>query len=181
MPPGELNDWLDLWSTIFADDDPAIVTMAVKDLIQTHTGFPPEIADVRQKITEIIRTATGEPTDEESWGMLVKACSNGTWGSEEEFSKLPPELQYYCGSPSWIRDHARMDVDTLNTVVHGQFLKQYPVTKRAYKDRQNMNPELLKYIDKIFGRIPGEEKPSPNALNEQRNLTIKFLDGEGAK
>ena len=90
LPQSELNEWLSLWATIFADDDARIVTEAVKDLIQTHTGFPPEIADVRQKITELVRVATGEPTDEESWQLLMDACANGTWGADEEFKKLPP-------------------------------------------------------------------------------------------
>lgn len=178
LPPGEMNDWLSLWSTVFAEEDAQIVTYAVKDLIQSHTGFPPEIADVRTKITELVRTATGEPSDEEYWRILIRALGNGVWGAEDEFRTLPTELQTYCGSPSWLRDHARMDIETLNSVVHGQFLKQFPAIKRAQREREAMGPELLGIINKVFGRIPdGEYVPlDAGRVNDRRNELISRLE-----
>lgn len=89
MRIADMRDTLDLWATIFVDDDPRIVTHAIRDLIQTHTGFPPEIADVKQKIREIVSAVTGAQTDEELWLTLIDATKNGYYGAEEEFQKLP--------------------------------------------------------------------------------------------
>lgn len=176
LRPDDMADWLGLWSTIFADDDPQIVTAAVKDLIQTHTGFPPEIADVRQKITEIVNSVVGNPTDEDYWLMLRDSLADGTWGSAEAFDKLPTALKRYCGSPSWIRDHARMDADVIDSVVHGQFLKQFPRIREAQEFRDKLPEPLKNVIASLFKPMPEEYEPLPeNTFNNRRNQVVNLI------
>ena len=155
--PGDFTDLVALWSTMFADEDAVIVTEAVKNLIRTHTGFPPEIADVNAKIDELTRAATGEPTDEEYWIILRHALADGTWGAQQEFDALPEPLKQYCGSPSWLRDHATMDTDVVDSVIHGQFLKQFPAVKKAHEFRASMSPELREAIARIYKPLPSSD------------------------
>lgn len=177
MPRSEMLDWLDVWSAQFAEDDAQLVTAAVNKIVQDHTGYPPSIADVKTTMKEIVRTATGEPTDEEYWCILRAALSNGIWGAKEEYAALPAPLKTFCGSPSWLRDHAKMDEETLDSVVHGQFLKQFPRVKEAEEFRKNMPPALRDAIGRIFKRLPEEPDRSEYALAERRNLIVNVLGG----
>ena len=115
---------LDLWAEMFAEEDCAVVRLALRELIATHSGYPPDIAAVKEKIRAITVSVRGGESEEELWRILVRASSNGIYGAREEFAKLPPVLQEYCGSPSTLRDMAQIDYQTLNTVTRGQFLKR---------------------------------------------------------
>ena len=176
MRIADMRDTLDLWATIFVDDDPRIVTHAIRDLIQTHTGFPPEIADVKQKIREIVSAVTGAQTDEELWLTLIDATKNGYYGAEEEFQKLPPVVKRWCASPSRLRDLSHVDTEVLNTVVHGQFLKQITAMREQEEYKARLPVELQEYIASSFGRLPGDETPSPNELNAARNRVLDALE-----
>ena len=174
---GEMEDWLSVWTTMFADDDPRIVTEAVKDLIQTHTGFPPEIADVKTKMKEIIQAATGEPTDEELWIILRRALADGIYGAKEQYESLPPVLKSYVRDPSQLREMATMDTDVIDSVVHGQFLKQIPAIRKAQEYRDSLPEPLKEYIAAACKRIPDEKKPDMIESNEKRNKALLALEG----
>lgn len=173
----DIRETISLWESIFAEDESQVVMMAVRDLIQTHTGFPPEIADVRAKITELVRTATGEPTDEEYWTILRRALADGTWGAQREFDALPEPLKRYCGSPSWLRDHATMDTEVVDSVVHGQFLKQFPAVKKAQEYRESMSPALREAITRLYKPLDGGDyKPLNEAdFNTNRQAVLAAL------
>lgn len=175
MPHSEMVDWLDVWSAQFVEDDAQLVTAAVNKIVQDHTGYPPGIADVKSVMKEITRAATGEPTDEEYWTILRSSLSDGVWGAKDAFNSLPAPLKTFCGSASWIRDHAQMPEETLDSVVHGQFLKQFPRVREAEEFRQNMPPALREAVGRIFKRLPDEPDRSEFKLNENRNLVVRLL------
>jgi len=165
-----------LWATCFAKDDPRVVTTAVQDLIQTHTGFPPEIADVRKKITEIVNSVTGTPSDEEYWGILKAALDDGVYGAKEQFNKLPAPLKRFCGSESWIRDHARMDTEVIDSVVHGQFLKTFPKVREAQEYRDSLPEPVKQVITKLFKPLDDYKPLGESAVNDRKNLVFQFLE-----
>lgn len=177
--PGDFTDLVALWATMFADENALIVTEAVKQLIKTHTGFPPEIADVNAKIEEMARAATGEPTNEEYWTILRRALADGTWGAQKQFDALPEPLKQYCGSPSWLRDHATMDTDVVDSVIHGQFLKQFPAVKKAQEYRESMSPALREAITRLYKPIDGGDYKPLNEpdFNTARNNVLNALAG----
>lgn len=177
MRPADMVDTVSLWSTMFSEERFGVVQAAVYDLIQTHTGYPPEIADVKAKIREMISAATNEPTDEVLWQMLKRAVGNGYYGAKEEFEKLPPILKKFCGSPSWIREHAQVDISTLDTVTHGQFLR----TIGNIRERESFNermPEPIKQmirasvhrLDEISSETGDKE------FNNSRNKILNLLE-----
>lgn len=129
---------LDLWTEMFSEEDCALTRLALRELISTHSGFPPDIAAVKEKLRAMKAAVLGEMSDEELWRILVKAASNGTYGAEEEFGQLPAVLQRYCGSPAALRDMARIDTETLNTVTHGQFLRQIRVAREREEFRERI-------------------------------------------
>jgi hypothetical protein len=171
----ELESIVSLWTEMFAEDDFSIVKYALKDLIATHSGYPPDIAALKTKIRDICASASGEPTDEELWQVLKKAVSNGIYGARQEFEKLPPVLQRYCGSPSALTEMAYIDSDTFNTVNHGQFLKQI----KTIKDREEYSakmPEAMKMlIGRVYTPIGTESKLTLDEFNDRRNMLLDTL------
>lgn len=159
---GELT--LELWSEMFRNDPVEIVKFALYKLIEVHNGFPPDIADVKAKAREIISASTGEPTDEELWIILKKAIKNGIYDAREEFEKLPPVLQRYCGSPETIRELATGDTDILNTVTHGQFMKQIG----TMRERQKFEDELPEAVREVTRRLCGKIPDANEYLSDRR-------------
>lgn len=169
---------LDLWTEMFADDDIRVVKVALFKLIETHKGYPPDIAALKEKIRELVVAATGEPTDEELWQMLRKAASNGYYGAREEFDRLPRVVQRYLGSPSALRDLAVLDEKTLNTVTKGQFLKQI-VSLRERQEFADSLPEGVKEAVARLYRKPDEPPAllTGNDFNSARNNILDQLKG----
>lgn len=138
----ELESIVSLWTEMFENDDFSVVKYALKELISTHTGFPPDIAALKNKIKELFAVATAEPTTAELWQMIKKAASNGYYGAQEEYDKLPTVLQRWLGSPNALRELSRIDIETFNTVTHGQFMKQINIIKAREEFDRKMFPEM---------------------------------------
>jgi hypothetical protein len=122
----DLQDVIDLWSTMFVDDNPAIVTEAVKALICT-LKYPPSIADVKEKIRLI--TQPEEMTEIEAWNRVKGAISY--YSSQDNFLGLPEILQKLVGSPNQLREWAIMDIGQLETVVKSNFMRSYAAKART--------------------------------------------------
>ena len=169
---------VNLWSEMFADDDYNIVQYALKQLIADHSGYPPDIAALKTKIKEVIQAATGAPTHEDLWQMLKSAAQNSGYCYEEEFAKLPPVLQRFLGSPHALHDLAVIDVQTFNTVYHGQFLKQIP-TIEARMDYEASLPAPVKAAISAAAatkRIPDPRRQlTEREVNDRRNQILNKL------
>lgn len=169
---------LDLWTEMFADDDIRVVKVALFKLLETHKGYPPDIAALKEKIREVVVAATGEPTDEELWQMLRRAASNGYYGAREEFDKLPRVVQRYLGSPSTLRDLSQIDERTLDTVTHGQFLKQII----SLRERQEFADSLPEPVKAMVCGLYGKMENTPAAMltgddyNTARNNVLDQLE-----
>lgn len=169
---------LNLWTEMFAEDDVCVVKIALHRLIETHSVFPPDIAEVKSHIRMLVQAATGEPTDEELWRMLRKAACNGTYGAVEEFEKLPPVLKRYCGSPSTIREMAVQDEKTLDTVVHGQFLRQISGIRERQEYHDSLPTAVRDAVRLSYGRLEDERLGTPPVeVNERRNAVLDALEG----
>lgn len=165
---------LELWSDMFREDDVGIVKIALYRLLETHQGYPPNIAELKAKIREVRSIATGEPTDEELWRVLRKAISNGYYGAKEEYEKLPSVLQRYLGSPAALRELSQGDVKTIDTVTHGQFLKQIGSIRERQEFADSL-PESMRSSLRSFAER-GETLSAAEA-NTRRNNILDALEG----
>lgn len=172
----ELESIVNLWAEMFEEENFGVVKYALKELIATHSGFPPDIAALKNKIKELCQSATGEPTDEELWQMLKKAVTNGIYGARTEFEKLPPVLKRYVGNPGTLYELAFIDSDTFNTVNHGQFLKQIKIIKDREAYSAKMPDSVKMLIQETYIPIEGTTTMTPEELNERRNLILDTLD-----
>ncbi len=159
MTKSDFEGTVNLWCEMFANEDIAFVKLALKSLIATHSGYPPDIAAIKGKICEIAAETSGEPSDEKLWQLLRKAIGNGLYGSKEEFDALPEILQMYLGHPSALTELAMIDSKTLNTVNHGQFLKQI----KSIRERKNFCDTLSDDVRQLISE-------ASNQMNKKQEL-----------
>lgn len=177
MSPKDAMATLNLWAEMFTEDDVNIVRYSLKTLIGSHSGYPPDIAEVKRHMRMLVQVSTGEPTDEELWRILRKAAANGLYGSTEEYERLPPVLKRYCGSPSALRELAMQDEKTLDTVVHGQFLRQITAIRERQEYHDSLPEGVRDAVSRLYGRMDDGRVLTPGEENERRNAVLDALEG----
>ena len=138
MPEPEMIDVAILWYKMFCEYEAVLVAAALDNYIKANK-YPPTIAGLQEQID--LLTNHGN-SNEELWAMVLKAIKNSTYGSVEEYNKLPEECQRWLGGPSGLKDLGMIDTDTVNTVLHGQFLKTIGDIKASKKAQAGLSQEL---------------------------------------
>ena len=146
----EADQTITLWEEMFADTNVEAVKVAVKNLINT-LQFPPTIADVKNEIYKLYNK--DEKTDSELWNELKDALRNGIYYSAEIFPNLSKELQLFLWNPASIKELAMMDIDEVDTVQKGIFLKQMPIIKQREQEKQMMLPERREFLQKLADKM----------------------------
>ncbi len=136
---------LNTWYECLGDLDYKIVLQAVKKSI-IDSSYPPTIHEIRKNAIQMINPTTNK-TAIEAWNEALKMISNGLYMTQEQFESCNPEVKKYFGSVNNVRQHAMLDSDTVNSVIKGQFLKQYDVLIERERE-EKMLPEPMK---EMFG------------------------------
>lgn len=145
MSKQEMLNVVDLWADMFKNDNSKLVTVAVKELINSFQ-YPPTIADVKNKMYSL---TNNDKTPSELWDRLQKAISRGIYHSEEEFEKLPDEVKEFIRSPRQLKELAMMDSDVVHSVTKGQFFKQIEVIQKRKEEDKKMLPESKELLGVI--------------------------------
>lgn len=153
MSRKEAEDTINLWQEMFAHENPALVTAAIKDLINSFK-FPPTIADVKDRMYELTNTETETPI--EIWNEIMSAIRNSIYYAGQEFERLPDMAKKFVGSPAQLREWA-MSEDFNESVVRGQFLKQIEVIKKRDKDNAMMLPDTKAIIGTLANKFMLED------------------------
>ena len=134
-----------LWASMFADDDATIVAAAVKALIAgDEKGFPPVIGQVKARVRQI--TEPAQMTELEAWALVSKAVRNSTYNSEEEFAKLPHELQDVIRDPGQLRQWAMGSTEELETVIASNFQRSYRTHQQRRKELNALPSDVKKMM-----------------------------------
>ena len=149
MTKDEMLNTIDLWTEMFAHENPALVTAAVKNLVNTFK-WPPTIADVKDEMYKLTTTEEESPMD--LWNLIKKAVRNSAYNSYEEFQKLPEAAKKFVGSPNQLKEWA-LDVDYNDSVVKGQFLKQIEIINKREKDSKLMLPEVKDIVQQLSSNM----------------------------
>lgn len=135
MGRAEAEGIVELWSSMFDQEPAQLVAVAVKaHIANDKKGYPPHIGAIKEAIVKL--QTPEEMTEQEAWGLVLKALRNGIYGAQKEFDALPPLIQRLVGSPSQLKEWAMMDGDAVNSVVASNF-------QRSYKVRSANERELL--------------------------------------
>ncbi len=160
MGRSDVEAMINLWLRQFANEDAKIMSAAVDSLIATRTvGYSPTVGEIKEQVH---RLRVGEqPSEADAWALVERACRNGLYHSEEEFERLPPEVQRAVGSPEQLRAWAQMDSETVNSVVASNFRKNF-VTAQLREKQDSMLPpgvrELAKELSAKMGMVQAPQK-----------------------
>ena len=154
----EMRNVMKLWTDMFTRDDVALVAAAVKSVIEgDEKGFPPTIGQVKAKLR--LLTAPKELTEAEAWDMVARAIRNGLYGAAEEFERFPPAVKRIVGSANTLREWARMDTETIHSVVSSNFQRSYRAIAAKEKEIAALPPEVRAMVARISGREKTETLP----------------------
>lgn len=144
----ELKYLIENWMVQFANVDGKEVWKA----IQHHASvsrFAPTIADIK----EILMSDEDVMTDEEIWSHLLIAGSNGLYGAEEEWAKLPEVIRKAI-TPYTITEIAKCEDGDLGYIKRDVLASVHSVMRREQKDRvMVMGDRRLELAEVDFGRL----------------------------
>lgn len=167
----EAEDTVNLWLDMFRQDDSQIVAAAVKSVIEgDEKGFPPTIGQVKAKMRLI--TDANDMTEADAWQLVAKAIRNGIYGAQEEFEKFPPIIRRIVGSPNMLREWARMDTETVHSVVSSNFQRSYRAISAKEREYAKLPTDVKALVESLQGTRPMElEKPhEPPELPEPKRI-----------
>ena len=141
-----------LWTRMFAGDSYSDVDAAICSLISSRTaGYSPTVGEVKERL-HALRTSSELPEDA-AWALVSKACRNGLYGYRAEFEKLPPEVQRAVGAPEQLREWAQMDVDTVQSVVASNFMRNYRTRSARAREMDALPPDVRLAIAGVADRM----------------------------
>lgn len=138
MTKVEAENTINLWLDMFQHENVQLVLAATKNLINTFK-WPPTIADIKEEMYKITNRETETPV--EVWNKIRKAIRNSAYNSYDEFQKLPDKAKRFVGSPNQLKEWA-ISENFIESVVRGQFLKQYEILEKRQKEEKMMLPEV---------------------------------------
>lgn len=138
-----VNTWLEC----LGDLDYNLVLQAVKRTIIT-SEYPPTIHEIRKNALTL--TMPTQQNSLSAWNEAYKMICNGLYMTEEEFNKHTEEVKEFFGCVQQVRELAKSDIDKVNTVTKGQFLKQYEIIQERIKE-QKLLPNNMKENFKLLG------------------------------
>ena len=126
-PAAQARSWaLVLCDWSYRQMEAALVSFVANDA----KGFPPspgQLIDTAKNLTD----HGDDMTEQEAWALVQRALSNGMYGYQEEYEKLPGIVQACVGSPIQLREWSMTDVSAVNTVVASNFMRSFRAKKSA--------------------------------------------------
>ena len=149
---------INTWQECLGDLDYKLVLQAVKKTI-IESPYPPTIHDIRKNAVEMVNPTT-KRTAIEAWKEAYSMICGGLYMTQEQFDMASPEVKKFFGNVRQVKELAQTDVEVVNTVTKGQFLKQYDVLIDREKEQkllpQNMQDFIEQLADKMSVKQLGE-------------------------
>ena len=142
---------LNTWYECLGDLDYILVLQAVKKTIM-ESPYPPTIHEVRKNAIEFVNPTT-QKTGIEAWNEAIKMISNGLYMTEEQFNNYSSEVKRFFGSVNQVRQLAMVDMETINTVTKGQFLKQYDILVQRDKEEKLLPAPMKEMIEGLANKF----------------------------
>lgn len=136
---------INTWQECLGDLNYAVVLQAVKKTMIT-SPFPPTISEIRKNAIEMINPSI-QRTAIEAWNEAYKMICSGLYMTEEQFNAASPEVKKFFGNVRQVRELAKTDINTVNSVTKGQFLKQYDVIIQRQQE-QKLLPQSIQDFTK---------------------------------
>ena len=138
---------LNTWQECLGDLDYKLVLQAVKKSI-IDSPYPPTIHDIRKNAIEMVNP-TMQRTAIEAWNEAYRMICGGLYITEEQFKTASPEVQKFFGNVRQVVELAKTDIDVVNTVTKGQFLKQYDILVAREQEKKMLPAKMQEFIGQL--------------------------------
>jgi len=152
-----INTWLEC----LGDLDYKLVLQAVKKTI-INSPYPPTIHEVRKNAIEMINP-TQNRTAIEAWNEAYGMICGGLYMTSEQFEEHTPEVKKFFGNVRQVKELAMTNIDVVNSVTKGQFLKQYDILVQREQERKMLPMEMQQLIGQLA------EKMNVNQIGGKKN------------
>ena len=154
---------INTWYECLNDLEYKLVLQAVKKTIMT-SPYPPTIHDIRKNAMELVNPFT-QKTAIEAWSEAYGMICNGIYMTEEQFNEHSPEVKRFFGNVAQVRELAKTNTDTVNTVTKGQFLKQYDVLVERVREQKILPVEMQNIIGELANKMDIKKLDEKNRDN----------------
>lgn len=161
------QDAFQVWYELLKDLPYKQVHIAIQKHMLTER-FPPTIADLRTKASEVVEKQLEEMSELEAWSLVRKAIGNSGYHAEEEFQKLPEACKIAVGTPENLREWALMESEQVGTVEQSHFIRNYRTAVKRLSEEKKI-PESLRLL------IASEREK--HALLEKKNQPELKVEG----
>jgi len=144
MSPQQIDAITSTWADMLEDYEFSTVQQAVKALFAT-SKWPPSIAEVIEKCQYILNGGQEPLNEQAAWSLVNKAITNSSYHAKEEFEKLPKVIQNVIHDPGQLREWARSEKSSIETVVASNFMRSYKTELVREKEQQAL-PESVKTL-----------------------------------
>lgn len=138
------QDAFQVWYELLKDLPYKQVHIAIQKHMLTER-FPPTIADLRTKASEVVEKQLEEMSELEAWSLVRKAIGNSGYHAEEEFQKLPEACKIAVGTPENLREWALMESEQVGTVEQSHFIRNYRTAVKRLSEEKKI-PESLRLL-----------------------------------
>lgn len=158
--PDNMVETMKAWNFLLDEYPDAVMANAFKEYLKTDkSGFPPSINQLIAIVSKPVETVF--MNEVEAWSLVSNALRRSAYYAEEEFSKLPPEVQKALGSPTMLRAWS-LDEEFNEDVAMSNFLKTYRVVVEREKNTLKTNPQkVLELYGNEVSRIGNHDKNLP--------------------
>lgn len=137
-PTLKINDMattVNLWHAMLVDENYNDVMNALKQYIKTKSSpFAPSIG----QLLELVSRKTSDYVDESvAWSQVMKAIGRSSYYAEEEFKRLPYDVQKAVGTSSQLRQWS-VTADLNMSVESSNFYKRLSSVRERMKDDKIM-------------------------------------------
>ena len=164
------QDAFNIWYELLKDLPYEQANIAIQKYMLTEK-FPPTIADIRTKASEIVSRVEESMSELEAWSLVNKAISNSGYHAQEEFEKLPEACQIAVGHPSNLKEWAMMESDKVATVEQSHFIRNYRTAVQRMKEDAKIPEHLKKAIEGMREKA-GAIEQKPREVIEQKTEEI---------
>lgn len=142
---------INTWQECLGDLDYRLVLQSVKKTI-IESLYPPTIHEIRKNAVEMMNP-TQTRTAIEAWDEAYRMICGGLYMTKEQFETASPEVKKFFGNVRQVAELARTDIDTVNTVTKGQFLKQYDVLVQREQERKMLPPQMQEFTKQLAEKM----------------------------
>ena len=155
------------WADMLAEYTYEQVNTALRCYITSDkSGFAPAIGQIVDKIKTV--SEPQQLNELEAWSLVSKALSNGYYGANEEYKKLPPLVQKAVGDPANIREWAQLDFKALS-VIQSNFERVYRAVAKREDEVSRMPSQIRQLIQENEPKMKIENNSTKVLEDKQKN------------